>query len=165
MNNNQISYKGKVDIVVKRKGVVIKTTSGNNSGNNPLFYFLANCLIGTYSENQRPKFLRVGTKIDPSDDNENITWSQGGFQLTNNSINVLSNCCQAQYEFAVPGITINNTTIVALRLYNSVNLNTLSNYSAELELDSDDYIEVTNGESTSIYITWTLSIQNVGGGE
>ena len=75
--NNTIIYKGKVNISIMKDGKTVSKSNFHNTGMQPLFDFLARCVVGNYNEaeNLRPKFIKlysIGEKSaswDPSDFN------------------------------------------------------------------------------------------------
>lgn len=156
-----IGYKGNVSIKVVKGNTVVKRINVNNTGNAPMFKFLANCLKGTYEEAQRPKYINLFN------------------QTENKCLTALSTPCSraslvsvpkfgASLEFIIPAAYIvANKDIDTLKLYSSIDLSSATegiesaDAAAEVSLGENTFqISQADAINTTILITWTLLLTN-----
>lgn len=155
-----LTYEGKVTVDILLGNKVIKTVEGHNEGKQPLFEFLALCIINQYDKNRRPNFIRL------------FTGEEGNLRevtnaaITHNGVNITSTAdsAEASLRFLIPYTAINKlsssgeTSITALKIYNSINYDNLEGESALYYLKKPILVE--NNLNTNIQVTWALKISN-----
>ena len=150
MNNNTISqnfkYKGNVTIKARRGSKEWVLYTHHNAGGLPIIEFFNKCLIGTYDERLRPKYLAI------TDDNNVPLLSS--FPISKLETTLTR---KIAYTFTVPVSSLGSGTIKIDKLYLFCDLyNGTNNWSAQVKLDEVLTIEATSQDA--LIIEWDLSI-------
>lgn len=165
--DDKVKYEGNVQIRLVKDGRVVKDITKHNSGNIPLFLFLANCLLGQFQSTGIPNYITLGYYSEQDGVNTYTNLSSSAI-LSGNSYLLDSN--QVNYEFTIPTVTISssgindNITINRLRLYNTENLSTFknqddNNYSAEVEVSGLN-VPISDIGKYTIFVIWTLTLSD-----
>jgi len=156
-------YEGNVTVDILLGDKIIKTVKGHNEGKQPLFEFLALCIIIQYEKNLRPNFIRLfANESDESDVLKELT----NTAITHSGVSVTSSdsSAEASLRFLIPHTAITKlnsageTKITALKIYNSANYTNLEGESVVYYLNSPIVIE--NNLNANVQVTWTLKISN-----
>ena len=158
---NNIAYEGIVTIDTYLNGKKYKSEVIHNEGGIKLFYYLAQCLLGTYYESNCPKYVKVLKKTSETQfENVSITV----IPYSNRYLDKDEDSYSAKYVFLIPGAsfkhTINGETAY-LGLYSEEDgdLTSIDNYLARINWST--YTAPTESLTDIVYsITWELKIQN-----
>lgn len=155
MNNERkdtIVYSGKVAIEL-RNNKVNKTIITHNEGSLPLFYFLSNCLLGDFNAQNQPWYIQW--KIEDGD------WSNNYIPISFKDTISGNDSYGAKFSFTIPGIIIGEgNKVTNLRLHSKTTRNSQGSYLAEVSIDADDQITINNAQNTSLFIVWSLILEN-----
>ena len=156
-----IVYSGGASIKIVKNGKVIKTVNQHNSGNGPLFEFLARCLAGNYFPNDRPTCLRVGNYTvgaDPEYDELSLTYVNATTSTTSYS----GGTYYANISFSFPATLIKYNEVTSEKKLNCLRISSLNNnagdgwenYSAQLIFDGIANLTA----DMSLLVVWSMSI-------
>lgn len=153
INQNQtLKYTGSVVIKAAREGkeqIVCKT---HNEGGVPLISFLSYCLAGEYEKSLLPIYITC------SDENDTRL-----IPLYPYSRVYINPDKTVQYTFTVPAASFGSGTFKVKKLYlycdkYKTSSNTLSDWSAQVTLDSVETFNTTAQDA--LIVEWTLSLSS-----
>ena len=158
---SSVAYRGDVVVSLMRGNKVYKTIKSHNEGGYPLFNFLANCLIGNFSNVDQPRNIRVGNLSDDTFTSSVVSaipYSNVRIEQTEQS------SATVVYTFIIPfaDIVIDDS-INCIRLYSSrySGKDAVANYSASFVPDKP----VTLDRDSNLKIEWYMTINNLDEGE
>lgn len=155
--NPGISYAGQIRVDLVRGGKIVKTIETHNSGELPLFNFIANCLAGKFYESLKPQFIHFFNV-----DDEQVTYiptpfSSVGVEQYEGSSGEGSHC-DVVFKYIVPFSVIPVGSVTTrIKLYNQTDTRP-ENYIAYFDLPNNRTIE-GDGKS-NVVVTWTMRISN-----
>lgn len=168
-NKNSIEYKGKVSIKYVRNGRTLKSIQKHNTGCQPLFTFITDCLVSRYQESNRPAYIMLYNNSDPdvskTDLGQNCLNGVQYVVKTESGYDDVEGFGYAKYKFIVPGNLLSSKANV-IALYNLTNAPTFDdrgsmNPSSYIEL-GEDAIDSSAVTDKNIIIIWELRVSNKG---
>ena len=157
MSNSIITYSGKVNIKIVKDGTIIKDSTTHNQGNDPLFYFLCCCLLGSYVEANAPKYIKLIRKVG---EDETLTPAIPIIKQST-PIKDTNDNYQVSFSSIVEGSIIgNNTKVIGLNLYSQNNVTLDSSNGMATIMFSEPMETPLDANNTSMYVTWTMSFEN-----
>lgn len=166
-SSTPISYKGKVQIQIKRGNKIISSKVKRNRGSDQMFIFLANCLAGKLYDNLAPDYV-----VLLSDTGSNTYKILSNVQIRR--ARKLDSDRIVSYQFLIPYNNIINYTSSCnmLALTNSQCGSVFSNQNNEIEKETLNHnsaaiIELSNEEeidlnqletNDAILIVWSMEI-------
>lgn len=147
-----IKYRGKVVVKAIKDGKETLICETHNQGGSPLFAFLNKCLIGAYDTSLRPKYITAS--------DENDTRIIPLYPVSRTFITTARN---VQYTFTVPAASFGSGTFKIKKLYLYCDAyrgssETLSDWSAQIELDNIETFNTTAQDT--LIIEWTLALSS-----
>lgn len=166
-----IGYSGKVSIKILHGTKAVKNITIHNNGCQPLFDFLAYCLVGDYNEANSPRYLRAfetqnteAQSFDPEHESTLRIIPVSSITKVNSSN---ANSGVVRYSFLTPGsFFLPGSVIDELALYSSANIDSKTNPSAYIILrpatedPEHPYESISIDPDTNLVIIWELSISN-----
>ncbi len=155
-----VGYAGNIEIKIIRGEKVVKTIKAKNEGKQPLFNFLAGCLIGNYDAKGTPKYIMLGY-TESGEDTGTEAVSTNAIPYSGVSVEYQEGpeggLARAIFKFLIPFSFIpNGEEINCIRLYNSDLI--WENHCAYFILQPGD--EIMSDGKSNILITWTMTISN-----
>lgn len=164
MTNNTLGYTGIVTLsqCIRDKKIVV--AKKYNKGGNPLFTFLADCLIGDFdiARLERPiKILLLKVTENKSGNDDIQKASNTGFiYLLSKPEKVYSTSAGiVRYSFIIPSDVLTDSDFNAIGLYtNSATESDFENYAALCKIDDMDKNNIS--VSSMLVVDWELIITN-----
>ena len=149
-SNNSISYSGVVTVKLEKNGKPVRVSKGHNSGQLPLFTFLAESLSGNFNIDFAPRYIRV--------------FDEHGEQVVDSVAIIdsesISNVdtATAKLTFIIQGNLFTSGKVgktLALYSRNGINSDSMATY------DFEDGQELSNiSDDTNVIIIWELTVGN-----
>lgn len=155
---DSLKYTGQVKIKKLYKNEVIKESRWFNTGKEPLFKFIANCICGNFDSNETPMYIRLFN----TDENITVSTELTTIPIINSQreMNFDSTSASAELTFLVPGGAIKEGTVKAIGVFSRNNVN---NYtpSAVVTLKEGEELEgTTMASGISYIIIWKMTVSN-----
>ena len=149
--DESLTYKGEITLTVTHGNKVIRSLRRKNTGKGPLFQYLMYCLTGTLYPNQAPKYLRVFN----SDNNEITTQAIPVTGLPSYAFN--DSGASATLTFNLSSTIFTQLTdLKKFRMYSQDNVRDISNYSAEVVLETAE----TLTDGSNLIVAWKMTLSN-----
>ena len=153
----KIQYAGKVTVEVVKDGKVLQTINTHNTGDAPLFKFLAFCLASTYYGEDAPRYIRTfnsGTGKVVETTTTAIPYNNTLFPTPGENSSY-----SLTMSFLIPFSSIKNDIATnEVRIYSTAEKDNLENPSAHFTLDAP----VTPDDNANLNIKWQMIIGNTG---
>lgn len=160
---NSLGYAGRVTISQRIGSKKIKIAELHNAGANPLFNFLADCLIGDFDKASidRPKKIMLLNKKINTDDNSFTYESVSEFiyLLTNPEKVYKDNAGSSavvRYSFVITRDKLENANFNCIALYTDTVMEP-DNYAAICEVTNSSF---NSAVSSALVVDWELIISN-----
>lgn len=151
------AYKGSVTIKLMRGKHVYKTMRGLNSGELPLFNYIASCLASNYIDSLAPRYIvAFNNQLSTFDSTSPTTTSPIRFS----TVSVDESTASASLTFVIPGSVFTfdaSTNMFALYSSKNASNKAYSSPSAWLKLDT----AITDvGVGDNVAVIWKLTVSN-----
>lgn len=159
MINDNIKYRGSVNIKKRQKKRVLQECNYHNQGTELLFEIICRSLVGNNMSSSMPTYLDIETVDDNGEYSKiNLIRIHYSTAIATNSTNTSGNGWKAVFTFIIPGNYIeNNKTIDKVKLYNSTSTN--ADPLAIIDLTNEETKIITDN-SSNLLITWTMEVNN-----
>ena len=155
---NAVGYTGIVTLSQYKNGKQFILATEYNTGANPLFNFLADCLVGNFDVAS----YGIPTKVKlVNKQGDTCTDVSGFLHLYTNPEKVAATNGESRvrYRFVIPKTILENETFSHIRLYPNY-ATTTEEYAAEVAPNLDN---INIASSSVLVVDWELVIKNAGG--
>ena len=158
-----LKYSGLVKVDLLLGNEIVKTIYGHNAGKEPLFEFLALCIVNQYRLEKRPNFIRLFNETGEVT-NTAITHSGVNVETYSDAGSDNGDYADASLRFLIPYTALsllnstNSSDITQLKIYSSDNYSNVNKPS--IVYDLAEPIKIPENSNFNIQVTWTLRICN-----
>ncbi len=157
--SNSVGYTGIVTLSQYINGKKVATKKVSNTGGQPLFDFLADCLVGyidTAALNRPNKILLLKKDTSPTEDILEKAYPSFIYMTTNPVRVPGNNVGIVRYSFTIPQEIFSGTGFNAIGLYTDAATDP-SNYAALCEINTSSF---SLALSSVLILDWELRISN-----
>lgn len=165
--DKMLTYRGEVRIELVKNNKTVKTIKVHNEGKEPLFRFLAECLIGQLNDDRIPMFIRLFNASDLSEPNTyflnettltSISRNKAALDTTSTG-GTANEQASVVNTFIIPAAVVQeNSTSNIIAIYDRLHSGERTSPSAFIKLEGDNVI-TANGMD-NIKVVWKMTIGN-----